>query len=230
MYEADMTSLSSDFLTRRIATAVGVALIGDKAIVLDARHDRYTMWNGSCASALRDLRSGNPCPVRLDDCRKLEKHGLVTSETHNAGPWLTARDIRTPTNSALEGPEAGRVRPAYLLMSVWNCIRARMALRFATLHQVLIDLPTASRGRTTGDLVTHARAFDRARRFAPIRPRCLPDALAYAHMARREGFAVDLVFGVKLHPFEAHCWVQSGGLVLTDPLDKVRRFEVVLAL
>lgn len=225
-----MTAPGSDFSSCRIAAGVGVALIGDKAVVLDVRHDRYTMWNGSCASALLDLQRGKPSPLSQDDCHTLERHGLLTKGEQGTGPWLTATDIRTPTSSAVEGPEAGRLRPLHLLASVWNCIRARMDLRSAPLHQVLIDLPAASRGRTTRDLVTHARAFDRARRWSPVRPRCLPDALAYARMARREGFAVDLVFGVKLHPFEAHCWVQSGSLVLTDPLDKVRRFEVVLAL
>lgn len=225
-----MTALGADHSSCQIAAGVGVALIGDKAVVLDVRRDRYTMWSGSCASALLDLRRGKPCFLSQDDCRKLERHGLLTKREQDAGPWLTASDIRTPTASAVEGPEAGRLRPLHLLASVWNCIRARMDLRSAPLHQVLIDLPAASRGRTTRDLVTHARAFDRARRWVPVRPRCLPDALAYARVARREGFAVDLVFGVKLHPFEAHCWVQSGSLVLTDPLDKVRRFEVVLAL
>ncbi|WP_162896127.1 lasso peptide biosynthesis B2 protein [Novosphingobium sp. THN1] len=214
----------------RLAAGVGVARIGEKAVVLDVRHDRYTMWSGSCASALLDLRHGKPCPLSQDDCRALERHGLLTKGERSTGPWLTATDIRKPTASAVEGPEAGRLWPLHLLSSVWNCIRARMDLRSAPLHQVLIDLPAVSRGRTTRDLVTHARVFDRARRWAPVRPRCLPDALAYARVARREGFAVDLVFGVKLHPFEAHCWVQSGSLVLTDPLDKVRRFEVVLAL
>lgn len=225
-----MTAPGSDLSSCRIAAGVGVARIGDKAVVLDVRHDRYTMWSGSCASALLDLRRGNPCPLSQDDCHTLERHGLLTKGEQDAGPWLTATDIRTPTASAVEGPEAGRLRPLHLVASTWNCIRARMDLRSAPLHEVLIDLPAASRGRTTRDLVTHARAFDRARRWVPVRPRCLPDALAYARVARREGFAVDLVFGVKLHPFEAHCWVQSGSLVLTDPLDKVRRFEVVLAL
>lgn len=225
-----MTAPGSYLSSCRIAAGVGVAQIGDKAVVLDVRHDRYTMWSGSCASALLDLRCGKPCPLSPDDYRTLERHGLLTKGERDAGPWLTATDIRTPTASAVEGPEAGWLRPLHLLASVWNCIRARMDLRSAPLDQVLIDLPAVSGGRTTRDLVTHARAFDRARRWAPVRPRCLPDALAYARMARREGFAVDLVFGVKLHPFEAHCWVQSGSLVLTDPLDKVRRFVVVLAL
>lgn len=225
-----MTSPGSDPYIRRIASGVGVAMIGDKAIVLDIRNDRYTLWDGTSALMLAVMSSGKPSKVSPDDCRRLERHGLVTGDAAIAGPWLTASDIRVPGDSALEGPEAGEVRPLDVLKSVWNCFRARIDLRHNTLHEVLTALPSASRGRTTHDLLAHARAFDRARRFVPVRPRCLPDALAYARMARRAGFAVDLVFGVKLHPFEAHCWVQSGGLVLTDPVDKVRRFTGVLAL
>lgn len=225
-----MTSPGSDPTIRRIASGVGVALIGEKAIVLDIRKDRYTLWDGTCAAALAVLSSGQPCHLSPDDCRRLERHGLVTGDAAIPGPWLTASDIRMPGDSALEGPEGGKVRPLDVLKSVWDCLRARIDLRRDTLQEVLTALPCVPRGRTTHDLLAHARAFDRARRLAPVRPRCLPDALTYARMARRAGFAVDLVFGVKLHPFEAHCWVQTGSLVLTDPVDKVRRFTVVLAL
>jgi hypothetical protein len=34
----------------------------------------------------------------------------------------------------------------------------------------------------------------------------------------------------KCHPFEAHCWAQIGQVVLTDPLERVLRFQPILAL
>lgn len=39
-----------------------------------------------------------------------------------------------------------------------------------------------------------------------------------------------LVFGVKLDPFSAHCWVQIGDLLLNDRADQVARFRCVRVL
>jgi hypothetical protein len=37
----------------------------------------------------------------------------------------------------------------------------------------------------------------------------------------------DLVFAAKLDPFAAHCWLQSGEVLLNDRLDRIESFTPV---
>jgi hypothetical protein len=38
-----------------------------------------------------------------------------------------------------------------------------------------------------------------------------------------------LVFGVRMNPFRAHCWVQLGGQVLIGDFEQVRLFTPIAA-
>lgn len=214
----------------KLGNGVGVAAIGDVAVVLDVTQNRYSLWRGTCAAALVQLASKSPCSVPEPELQRLQAHGLVAERVETPGPWLSPTEVAEPTVSLLEGPEQGQLDFLPAMESIWACMQVRIELQQRTLHGILASLPRLQRGRSVQDLAGHARAFDRARRFAPVRPRCLPDALAYVRKARRRGHPADLVFGVKLQPFEAHCWAQCGNLVLTDPLERVRRFQVVLAV
>lgn len=62
----------------------------------------------------------------------------------------------------------------------------------------------------------------------PVSHRCLPRSLMSARFLRRRGHDVDLVFGVRSHPFDAHCWVEQGGRLLNDELDFVRAYAPIV--
>jgi Transglutaminase-like superfamily len=38
------------------------------------------------------------------------------------------------------------------------------------------------------------------------------------------------VFGVNADPFEAHCWVQAGSVVLNDTLGRVSSFTPIMSV
>jgi hypothetical protein len=42
------------------------------------------------------------------------------------------------------------------------------------------------------------------------------------------GLAADWVFGVRTWPFSAHCWVQAGGIVLNDTVERVAPYRQIL--
>lgn len=69
-----------------------------------------------------------------------------------------------------------------------------------------------------------AGALHRTSFIASPLDRCLPRSLATAHRMLDRGIAPTLVLGVKLGPFEAHCWVQHGATLVNDRIDNVRRF------
>ena len=65
-------------------------------------------------------------------------------------------------------------------------------------------------------------------RLVSLRDACLPHSLAVAERLIRAGQPAQLVFGVRLGPFAAHCWVQQGSLVVNDRVEIVRTFTPIL--
>jgi transglutaminase-like putative cysteine protease len=59
---------------------------------------------------------------------------------------------------------------------------------------------------------------------------CLPRALAANALCRRSGVTTTLVFGVRLAPFAAHCWLQRGSAVIVGDLEQARMFIPILAV
>ena len=72
-----------------------------------------------------------------------------------------------------------------------------------------------------------AMRFITARRLVPIKPNCLLDSIALLRWLGEAAADASLVFGVKLAPFAAHCWVQNDAALLNDLPDHVGRFEPV---
>lgn len=57
---------------------------------------------------------------------------------------------------------------------------------------------------------------------------CLRRSFALAFHLVKSGVAVQLVIGVMMRPFAAHCWVQLGDLVLNDRVEVVRDYTPLL--
>jgi hypothetical protein len=75
-----------------------------------------------------------------------------------------------------------------------------------------------------------ASVFDRLRWFYPRPYLCLFDSLALTHFLARFGLYPDWVFGVQADPFEAHCWVQAGSVVLNDTVERVSAFTPIMCV
>jgi hypothetical protein len=72
--------------------------------------------------------------------------------------------------------------------------------------------------------------FERLRLFYPRSYLCLFDSLALIHFLARFRLYPDWVFGVNADPFEAHCWVQAGSVVLNDTLGRVSSFTPIMSV
>ncbi|KCZ48654.1 hypothetical protein HY17_16255 [Hyphomonas sp. CY54-11-8] len=84
----------------------------------------------------------------------------------------------------------------------------------------------------TSDVVADlAREFHT---FAPFvfstRDACRYTSLALLHYLSAAGLCADWVFGVRLSPFSAHCWLEFNGLLLTDETLTVREFTPIMAV
>lgn len=72
--------------------------------------------------------------------------------------------------------------------------------------------------------------FDHLRWYYPRPYLCLFDSLALIHFLARFRVFPDWVFGVTADPFEAHCWVQTGGVVLNDTVERVSAFTPIMSI
>ncbi len=62
----------------------------------------------------------------------------------------------------------------------------------------------------------------------PVRPGCLFRTFFLLHFLMRFGHEADWVFGVKLFPFEAHCWLAQGPAPVGDRAAIVSRYMPIL--
>jgi hypothetical protein len=60
--------------------------------------------------------------------------------------------------------------------------------------------------------------------------RCLHDSLTLIHFLATQRHFPRWVIGVRVHPFGAHSWVQSGSVVLNDLPERVRRYRPILVV
>src|SRR3546814_7813174 len=72
------------------------------------------------------------------------------------------------------------------------------------------------RAADENDLGRLRGAFDQIATVFGEADECLPRSLAFRRLAFRCGHRPSLVIGVKIDPFGAHCWVQSGARLDND--------------
>lgn len=154
-----------------------------------------------------------------------EEQDLIASVAGRATPASPNASIfeqRAPT--ALSLPDAFSI--------LFDLVRIRRALRTRPIADV-VARAAGAQGEIDSDATDAslvARRFAAARHAVPIARNCLPDSLALIARLARCNIPSTLVFGVKLDPFAAHCWVQSGHLLLTDRLEEVERFTPVRSI
>lgn len=71
-------------------------------------------------------------------------------------------------------------------------------------------------------------AFERWSAWSPVQGRCLYRAFVRFRFLNLLGHDADWVFGVRTWPFQAHCWLQVGDLVIGDRASRVAAFTPIL--
>lgn len=72
-----------------------------------------------------------------------------------------------------------------------------------------------------------AAQFIGLRAYAPWTGRCFIQSMMLMKFLAAHGVQGSWVFGVRTHPFEAHCWVEWNDMVLNDTLDHINWFSVI---
>tara|TARA_R110002020_G_C16321837_1_gene774939 strand:+ start:1058 stop:1750 length:693 start_codon:yes stop_codon:yes gene_type:complete len=66
--------------------------------------------------------------------------------------------------------------------------------------------------------------------FFSTRDACRFRSLVLMNYLTRSGIAPDWVFGVRLCPFSAHCWVEYNGVILNEDSDTVAEFRPIMSV
>jgi hypothetical protein len=203
--------------------------IGERAVLLDLEADRYFLLSGDPLRAVRDAMAGRLAGEREIHFAALGDRPLLVPGRDAVAPVEAAMPLR----SALEAPAAASGEYAVRDVFAAQC-RTSVALRFRGLRGAIarwravrpVGLPL----QDSETAVALAQFFAAKRALVPLRRSCVPDSLALLRLLWRYGADADLLFGARLDPFAAHCWVQAEGQVLSDPLSNVVDFTPVFRL
>lgn len=198
-------------------------------VFLDIQSDRYfRLSEGLERVLLSYIESGGD--QRVDISTLVTRGILVAAQGRMDCPHPIS--IEVPTRSAVEYESPPDRISFATTFDVWTLVlRTRPQLKLRNLKDILDRLIAHRRQHTSESgiaatdfeqrVVDAATRFTRARRSVPIETRCLLDSIAMTrYLADRQIYA-NIVFGVCADPFSAHCWVQSGSLVLNDTVGNV---------
>lgn len=164
---------------------------------------------------------------------ELDQAGL--SRAHQPSRWPRPADWTPPIRSSM-AIDSGRFRLPDIARAIWIQRRTERRLATTSFAATLTDLRRlmdnvdrrASKSRHT--VAQSISAFEHARLLRTAADRCLPRSIALALCLASDGKRTNLVIGVKLAPFGAHCWVQSGDEVLNDSVEEVLRYQPILII
>lgn len=192
--------------------------LGGTLIFLDIARDRYFCLADACnRKALHELEQAGLGRFQQPAC------------------WPKPADWTPPLRTSVAIGN-GSFRLPDIARAIWMQRRTERRLTSTSFAATLTDLRClmnavehrASKSRRTA--AQSIRAFEHARLLRTAADRCLPRSIALALCLASDGERTNLVIGVKLAPFGAHCWVQSGGEVLNDSVEEVLRYQPILVI
>ena len=207
---------------------------GGRVIFLDVDEDRYFCLSRAAEAAFVRLADGEAEAGDREALHALLERGFLIDDP--ASPGLrSARPLEPARRDMLQQP-----CPPPGVLDVLGAFaaetRAAWLLRRRPFVQILDGVrkdPAHRRRhpRTVGErlrrIVSASMAVSLVLRASD---RCLVRALAVQSTCRRYGIDSMLVFGVRMNPFGAHCWVQLGEMVLVGDYEQVRLFTPIAAL
>lgn len=216
----------------RLHPHVSYGMVAGRPVFLDVSRDRYLALDPIAEAAFARAREPHQSLSGTDpDLARL----LATKLFELADQWspIAPVNIQIPDRQlSIDGP--GRA-PLLDFPEIWLLLwRARRALASGALSASLAQL-RARRHKvavpaSSAETAALASRFRMARTLVPIAHSCLQDSIALGTWLARRGACPTIVFGVKLDPFAAHCWVQTDAVILNDAPDTVSPFAPVLVI
>jgi len=202
---------------------VHVAVIDDDAVVLDVAGDAYLCLPGAGRELAARGADGRLFSGPL--AQTLLEAGLATPEAAGShDPWP-----ERPTTTIIHEPRREPVRFEHLRAAyeaLGELRRARQTPGLAPYLALARKNPLLSRDQDR--IRAAARLFWDLGVWLPFKGECLQRSALLIAYLQRLGFQADWVFGVRLWPFSAHCWVQSDGVCLNDDVERLQAITPIM--
>lgn len=208
--------------------------IGERIVFLDIPSDRYFCLTPPAERSFRQLVDDGPPQPDEPHLLRFLAQGLLIATPEPIRPHA-CHLARIPEISILD-------TVAHLPASIATAgaltklVSVRMHLRLMGLGRTLswisrrkTRLPDARQGQQTS-LAQLMAGFVAAAHITSISDDCLAHSLAVAAKMIGHGIAPEIVLGVKLGPFSAHCWVQHEANLVNDRFDVVRNFTPIAVI
>ncbi|WP_380879401.1 hypothetical protein ACFB49_22000 [Sphingomonas sp. DBB INV C78] len=204
---------------------VHVVAIHTDLVILDAPHDDYFC----IVDALTDH---GPDPVLKEGAAAaLVDAGLLRA---TAGATIPLdRLLPAPMRDWHDLPPAGPVR-----ITAIDVARFVAALIWSRTHfgrhrlPGLMKLLAGQGDRVTApclnELSAAVRKFQTMMMWLPVRPLCLFHSFLLLRFLRLSHLSADWIIGVQLYPFQAHCWLACGDIVVGDDAHRLGAYRPIL--
>jgi hypothetical protein len=226
-----------------------VCLCGEQAILLDLHRDQYLALSDESSRLLGHAVVDWPIvptgPLSTQQgvdaaVGELAARGLITPDPLQGKPagrpeFLQPTETLIP-RAQLFADSHGRQassRASRLARIAIAAVRARLWLRLRSIEWIVDNLSRTEVRSPLDESAArdHVALFYEARPFLfSSRNACLFDSLALLLFLRRLGVHPQWIFGVRTGPFAAHCWLQSGHIVLNDTVDNVRSYTPIMSV
>lgn len=236
---------SSCYLSRHVF----FCLADEHYVFLDLRSDEYLCLGRTQTDEFKDLLNGRHL---FDESsavvQTLLENGLLV-ENETCGKRPAPQHVDTASASLIVGsgcrppdaspPDNGRpgIAPVHVRKFFAAATVASWNLRWQPIkHTVRLVERRKLANRDAfapADSATIVNLFTIFQTLRPYYPRpylCLFDSLALIHFLARFGVFPQWVYGVKLEPWGAHCWVQAGDLVVNDIIDNVNGYTPIMSI
>lgn len=212
---------------------------GGQIIFLDLGRDRYVSLDPEETEAFEAYLNPPhaPSPSLAERVRALSDHLRDEGLDRRLAPadaWTSASPAAADFNGFPPGRhlKIGADHVARFLIAAASasfqltCLPLERVVRNARRRQAAFADMQAPDPQEVHDLVEIHRVLQPLAFTA--RNHCLFDSLSLHAFLSGYGAPVRWVFGVKRHPFLAHCWVQFGDIVCNDALEHVCLFHPIM--
>lgn len=208
--------------------------IGRQPVFLDVLADRYFCLSASAERCFADIAAAGGHVAEADSAVDgMLSRGLLVEA--GGAPLVPCRLPSLPEESVLDHalPRATLGQTATALGRI---LSVKTRLRRAGLARTLSAIATAKQDSNDSPanaafLLDRSMAgFVRAAGVATVLDNCLCQSLAVGRTLLARGLRPEIVLGVRLGPFAAHCWVQHHDRLVNDRFDMVRTFTPILII
>lgn len=204
--------------------------IDGQVVFLDVLANRYSRLEKEAASA---LGRGDVDSLQRSLRRLIEDRHWLNSNAEGARSSCCAITRPAREHSAefdMRSPSGRQIASAFRSLA-----SARFTIALRGFDELLWwvqrnNMIAQTEGPPASNRSGLISAFEYVERFAIRRDRCLLRSIGLQHLLAQNGYESTLVFGVRLHPFEAHCWLQDDDLILNDTIEMVGPFEPIRAV